>query len=473
MNRYRSSSYRDRRSSGGGMLPKVLAGLILLAGLFLGARGAFRAGAPPEIAIEPAKKAIGPRTAVHVTAAEPGRGLSQLKVELVQGGRAETLYEKTYTPSSAWSFGGTPTASDDVRFEVGREIQKSLKQEPATIRVTAARAPSWLRHPDPVVKEVTLPVRFVPPPLAVLSTFTYVNQGGCEAVVYRVGETATQDGVRAGSWFFPGFPLPGGGKEDRFALFAVPYDLSDVSQVKLVAEDEVGNRSQVSFVDKFFPRPLHKDTIKLDDTYLAKVVPPILSQAPELTDKGTPLDNYLQINRDLRRTDNAKLIEMAKDSKPQFLWTRPFQPMGSTAVMASFADRRSYVYGGRTVDQQDHLGLDLAGTSHAPVPASNDGVVVLARFFGIYGNAVVVDHGYGLMSLYGHLSSIEVKEGSNVTRGQELGRSGDTGLAGGDHLHFAILLHGLPVSPVEWWDGHWIQDRIARKLGPALRYAAK
>ena len=77
------------------------------------------------------------------------------------------------------------------------------------------------------------------------------------------------------------------------------------------------------------------------------------------------------------------------------------------------------------------------------------------------------------MSLYGHLSSIEVKDGQTVTRGQEVGRSGDTGLAGGDHLHFAILLHGLPVSPVEWWDGHWIQDRIARKLGSGLRYSAK
>jgi murein DD-endopeptidase MepM/ murein hydrolase activator NlpD len=472
MNRHRSS-YRDRRSSGGGMLPKVLLGLIVAVGLVLGARGAFRAGGAPEIAIEPAKKAIGPRTAVHVTASETGRGLSHLKVELLQGGRAETLYEKAYTPRSSWSFGGTSTSSDDVRFEVGREIQKTLKQEPATIRVTAARAPSWLRHPDPVVKEITLPVRFVPPSIAVLSTFTYVNQGGCEVVVYRVGESSTRDGVSAGSWFFPGFPLPGGGKEDRFAIFAVPYDLGEVSQVKLVAEDEVGNRSQTSFIDKFFPRPIRRDTIKLDDAYLAKVVPSILSQAPELTDKGTALDNYLQINRELRRTDNALLVEMAKSSKPQFLWTRPFQPMGSTAVMASFADRRSYVYRGQTVDQQDHLGLDMAGISHAPVPASNDGVVVLARFFGIYGNAVVVDHGYGLMSLYGHLSSIEVKEGQTVTRGQELGRSGDTGLAGGDHLHFAILLHGLPVSPVEWWDGPWIQDRIARKLGPALSYASK
>jgi len=95
--------------------------------------------------------------------------------------------------------------------------------------------------------------------------------------------------------------------------------------------------------------------------------------------------------------------------------------------------------------------------------------VVLAKFFDIYGNAVIVDHGYGLMSLYGHLSAIDVKPGDHVTRGQVLGRSGDTGLAGGDHLHFAILLHGLPVSPVEWWDPHWLKDRLERKLGAALR----
>src|SRR5206468_8878021 len=105
------------------------------------------------------------------------------------------------------------------------------------------------------------------------------------------------------------------------------------------------------------------------------------------------------------------------------------------------------------------------------IPASNDGIVVLAGYFGIYGNAVAIDHGYGIMSLYGHLSAIEVKEGEHVTRGQNIGRSGDTGLAGGDHLHFAILLQGLPVNPIEWWDPHWIQDRVARKLGSAFRFA--
>jgi murein DD-endopeptidase MepM/ murein hydrolase activator NlpD len=453
------------------MLPRVILMLLLLAGLVLAVRGAFRAGSTPTVAIDPSAKAIGIRTGVTVTVTEAKRGLSGVKVEFVQGDRTETLVSKTYAPQPAWAFWGPSTNSDAIRFDLGKDVQKNLKQLPATIRVTATRAGSWLRRPAPVIQSLTLPVRLTPPSLAVVSTFTYVTQGGSEAVVYRVGETSVKDGVTAGAWFFPGFPLPGGGPQDRFALFAVPYDVSEPSRVKLTAIDEVGNSSSASMIDKFFPRPLHRDTIPLDDAFFQKVVPSILSQTPELTDKGDLLANYLQINRDLRKIDNAQLVALAKSSPAKFLWTRPFQPMGSTKVMAHFADRRSYIYRGKGVDQQDHLGLDMAGLARAPVPAANDGVVVLAKFFGIYGNAIVVDHGYGLMSLYGHLSAIDVKEGQTVSRGQILGRTGDTGLAGGDHLHFAILLQGLPVSPVEWWDAHWLNDRLARKLGRAFPLA--
>ena len=138
--------------------------------------------------------------------------------------------------------------------------------------------------------------------------------------------------------------------------------------------------------------------------------------------------------------------------------------------MSAFADHRTYVYEGREVDRQDHLGFDLASTQRAEIEAANDGNVVLARYFGIYGNTVVIDHGHGLMSLYGHMSQIDVEQGRPVQRGDVLGRSGQTGLAGGDHVHFTMLLHGLPVNPREWWDGHWIHDRLELKLGDALPF---
>jgi murein DD-endopeptidase MepM/ murein hydrolase activator NlpD len=89
---------------------------------------------------------------------------------------------------------------------------------------------------------------------------------------------------------------------------------------------------------------------------------------------------------------------------------------------------------------------------------------VYAAPLGIYGNCVVIDHGYGLQSLYGHLSEIGVKEGDAVQRGQVIGKSGQTGLAGGDHIHFSMLLEGVQIDPKEWWDAHWIADHVAKRV---------
>jgi murein DD-endopeptidase MepM/ murein hydrolase activator NlpD len=122
------------------------------------------------------------------------------------------------------------------------------------------------------------------------------------------------------------------------------------------------------------------------------------------------------------------------------------------------------VYQGKVVDHQTHLGLDLASTEHAPVPAANAGRVVFSGWLAIYGNAVIIDHGYGLMSLYGHMSSFSVKVGDVVAKGQQIGNSGSTGLAGGDHLHLEIFVQGKSVDPLEWLDEHWIRDNIATKV---------
>jgi murein DD-endopeptidase MepM/ murein hydrolase activator NlpD len=426
----------------------------------------FRVGPPAAIKIEPSLPGIGKRTPITVSVEEPARGLGWVKVELIQGDQSHLLAERRHAPRPFWAFWGPRVPSEVIEVEPGKETIDGLREGQATVRVTAERAATWVRYPEPAVAETVLPVRLVPPSLEVLSTAVYVAQGGSEAVVYRVGESAVKDGVRAGESWFPGAALPGGGPRDRFALFAVPFDLDDKSRVRVVAADEVGNESNAAFVDRFFEKPFKTDTIQVTDAFMQKVVPAIQSQTPELKTSGNLLDDYLVINGELRAANAQRLVDLANDSAQKFLWSEPFLQMPNSQVMSSFADRRTYVYQGKAIDEQDHLGFDLASTSRSPVPAANSGVVVLAEFFGIYGNAVVLDHGYGLMSLYGHLSSIDVAQGDVVTRGQTLGRTGETGLAGGDHLHFTILLHGLPVNPVEWWDGHWIQDRLEAKLGP-------
>jgi len=458
---------RDRKASAGCLLRGllILVALVVAVGLFT----VFYPGATPKLQVEPKLKGIGRRTPIQVRIENPQR-VSKVKVEVIQGSDVKPVKEQEMAPGSVWGFGSVPPVV--LTVDVGRETVQGLRSGDATVRVTAERAGSLLRQPNPVVAEVKLPVRLAPPALQIQSTFHYVNQGGCEAVVYRVSEGAVQDGVQAGDWFFPGFSMPGTAGNDKqvhFAFFAVPYDLGDSSKVHLVATDDVGNRAEAAFLDKFTPRPIHTDTIQVDDVYMGRVVPEIMSQS-DVADQGNLLKNYIEINRNLRKKNAQTLKDLAQKSAPQFLWTQPFQPWINSKITAAFADRRTYIYKGQPIDQEDHLGFDMAATEHAAITASNSGKVVLARFFGIYGNAVVIDHGYGLMSLYGHMSSIGVKEGQDVQRGQEIGRSGKTGLAGGDHLHFTTLLQGLPVSPVEWWDPHWIQDRIARKLGSALVY---
>ena len=139
----------------------------------------------------------------------------------------------------------------------------------------------------------------------------------------------------------------------------------------------------------------------------------------------------------------------------------------NTKVFSNFAETRTYVHSGRQIDTQVHFGYDLASTKQSPVPAANKGVVAFAGPLTIYGNTVVVDHGLGLQTLYAHLSSIGVKVGDAVEKGQEIGRSGATGLAIGDHLHYEVLVHGISVTPLEWWDAKWIRDRIAKPLREA------
>ena len=109
------------------------------------------------------------------------------------------IEERTYASRPAWAFWGERTERDEIRTEVGRETLPELTQEEAILRVTAGRAPTWLLHPAPLVQELRLPVRLVPPDLAVLSIQNYASQGGSGMVVYRAGETSARGGTTAGS----------------------------------------------------------------------------------------------------------------------------------------------------------------------------------------------------------------------------------------------------------------------------------
>jgi murein DD-endopeptidase MepM/ murein hydrolase activator NlpD len=307
--------------------------------------------------------------------------------------------------------------------------------------------------------------------VAVLSTFHYINHGGAEFVVYRATPPDVESGVKVGDETYPGFPASGAGITGdaamRVAFFALTFDQDLKAPIAVYARDGAGNESMTPLEHMPFEKPFQRSRIPIDDKFLNQVVPPIAAETPEMGLSTAPadlLDSFLKINGELRRRNTQTIADLAKKTTPQMLWTDAFQPLGNASVEARFADNRTYVYMGKEVDRQVHLGFDLAVVQRTPVLAANTGVVVHAGYLGIFGNCVILDHGLGVQSLYGHLSSIGVKVGDRVNKGQEIGRSGMTGLAAGDHLHFTMLVNGHPVNPVEWWDPKWMQDRVLRKI---------
>jgi murein DD-endopeptidase MepM/ murein hydrolase activator NlpD len=319
-------------------------------------------------------------------------------------------------------------------------------------------------------------VRLERPQIAVLSTKHYINLGGSEMVVYRATPADVESGVRVGDYAYPGYAASGAKLDGinitdpavKIAFIALRYDQDVNTPMYAYAKDEAGNSARADFDHLSFPKPFKKSRIPLDDKFLDRVVPAILETTNEVNPQGTTLEKFLVINGELRRKNAEKIASYARQSSPEILWGGVvFHPFTNTAVEAAFADQRTYTYEGKDVDRQTHLGFDLARVVNSPIVAANRGKVVHASPLGIYGNCVIIDHGMGVQSLYGHLSSISVKVGDMVEKEQEIGKSGMTGLAGGDHLHFTQLVNGQMVNPVEWWDAHWIEDRIVRKLREA------
>ena len=316
-------------------------------------------------------------------------------------------------------------------------------------------------------------VRLERPRVSVVSTHHYVNLGGTEFVVYRATPDDVESGVVVGDVEYPGYPAAGATVDGvkitdpalRVAFFALLYDQDLNTPMRVYARDPAGNTARADFDHRTFPKPFKKTPIPITDKLLDRVVPAILEGTTDVKPDGDNLAKFLVINGDLRRKNAEKIASFAKQTSPEMLWRGTvFHDFRNNKVESAFADHRTYVYNGKEVDRQVHLGFDLASLAGVPIVAANRGKVLFADELGIYGNCVIIDHGMGLQSLYAHLSSIEVKAGQDVDKAQPIGRSGMTGLAGGDHLHFTMLVNGRMVNPVEWWDSHWIEDRILRKL---------
>ena len=454
---------------------RFLLGLVLI--LLLAAGGTYVVAgrmAGPAIQINKPEKVVGMSAPLEVDVQAPGAHLEDLRIVLEQNGKQVPLFTLADQKGAQLRQNGPDRLV--VSREIGKQAVPELQSGNASIVVTASRKVVYgIRTVESTARH-DFRVRLERPRVSIVSTHHYVNLGGAEMVVYRATPEDVTSGVLVGDLEYPGYPASGAAIEGvkitdpalRVAFFALLHDQDLKTPIRLFARDEAGNTARADFESRVFPKPFKRSKIDVTDPLLDRVVPAILEGTTEVKPEGDNLAKFLVINSELRRKNNEKIASFAAQSKPELLWRGVvFHPFGNTAVESAFADHRTYIYKGKEVDQQVHLGFDLASFTGTPIVSANRGIVVFADELGIYGNCVIIDHGMGVQSLYGHLSTIDVKAGQTVEKEQQIGRSGMTGMAGGDHLHFTMLVNGRMVNPVEWWDAHWIEDRILRKLRAA------
>ena len=402
----------------------------------------------PTVTLKTPVEVVGAKTDLTIEAGDLSSGLREVKVTFSQGDQSKVVAERTFPPG-----GGR---GEQVEIPVVLSPQAlGFKEGKATLTVEA-RDRSWrnlFRGRLASLKQEVV-IDLVPVSLAFQATSHLLRAGGTGTICYRLNKEVKESGVLVGNRFYRGFPNPKGTKGEYVVLFPVPQEGPAAFRVELVARPSLGNevKQVVSLHAK--PRRWRHDSINLSDGFLRKV-----AESFQVANPNDLLGAYLDVNRNLRRANHELFQKVCSHSTHQPVWSGAFRRFFGKP-MARFGDRRTYLYQGKAVDQQTHLGEDLASLVNSPVYAGNRGAVVLAEPLGIYGQTVILDHGLGVFSSYSHLSQIDAKVGDRVEKGAVLGRTGTTGLAVGDHLHFAINLQGEFVDPLEWWDPHWLKDQV-------------
>jgi len=407
---------------------------------------------PPRIALTPDTDVLGTGP-LEIEVTDPGSGLKSVTATLSQGGKSQALASEQYA---------TPVPGKKISVALAKAA--GLQEGPAVLEVTARDASlwHWFAGNEAVLRK-NLTIDITPPTLELVADDRYINFGGVGAIVYRASPDTAKTGVTLGGRFYPGFAgVVRGHPDEYFALFAHPYDASPQERATVVATDKAGNTREMRLSYELKNVKYKKSTIALSDSFYQNKVIPLLHDVSKR--RGSVKDVFIAVNKGVRKENEDKIAEVTSKATPKILWDGAFAQLSNSKVEANFADYRTYTYNGEPIDSAYHLGYDLSVTKHYPVEAANAGVVAFTGDLGLYGNAVIIDHGLGLYTLYGHLSQIDVKVGDPLARRQIIGKTGETGFAGGDHLHFGVYLDGIAVLPVEWWDPKWIADNITPKL---------
>ena len=313
------------------------------------------------------------------------------------------------------------------------------------------------------VKHIKINVDYKRPNVNILSNSYSITQGGAALVVFQAyDENLAKLYVEVQDKKFKVTPYK---KEGYYAALIAWSFLQTDFHAKVVAVDSADNKRVVEIPFYVKSRKYKVSWIRAKDKFIDGKILDLASSAPEYASITDRLSRLKAINETMRLKNEDNIHALSQDTSPQLIdaWkVHKFYPLRNGAKVASFGDKRHYYYENKDneISQSYHVGYDLASTKMAAIVTSNAGTVVYANENGIYGNMPIIDHGLGLYSLYGHCSQLLVKEGDEVKAGQVIAKTGISGLALGDHLHFGILVQGIEVRPVEWFDATWIRKNI-------------
>ena len=401
----------------------------------------------PKVSLSPDAGSIAARRELALKLDAQGGILKKLSVSATQAEKTVNILAKNYPP-------GSRQAAETFNLALA-----GLKEGAFSLQVKATSSAPRFGANRTTTQAHFFTLENKPPVVEVLSVAHNITQGGAGLVVYTVSKDVEKTGVVFGDQFFPGYRQGG---NFYACLFPFTYDTDPGKYVpRVIAVDRAGNERLMGINYHLIAKTFSTDRINLTDSFLEKIAAEFKDKFPQA---ATPLEIFLKANRDQRQQDRKLIYDYGRKTSPVPLWQGTFLRMPNAAPLGGFAQFRTYVYQGKEVDRQTHLGFDLASLAHAAVPAANRGKVVFAGDFGIYGQCIIIDHGLGLQTIYGHLSGIGVRPGDNVEMGQIIGNTGATGMAGGDHLHFEVNVSGQSVNPIEWWDSHWIKNNITGKL---------
>ena len=416
----------------------------------------------PQVAFLNEISLLGSTVDISLAVSDEKSGIQALEVSLVQDKKIAIIHTRQFVRQGYLTRSGSGKMTETFPLDTG---SLGFEDGRANIVVTVRDFSfwNWLRGNEtissyPVVLDNKIPK------LWLIDSPNSMKPGSAGVVVFRASEPIKNYGVEINGFLHQGFPIPARGEDVYGAMIGIPYDAESLDKAQIMAYDRAGNRGTISFGFTLRKGSKNLDRINVSDAFLNRKMPEFTQYYPDMLNFDSQLEQYIYVNNTVRSMNAVQIADVCQKSTPEILWDGPFKRMRRSSRRSGFADYRAYYYKEKKIDSQVHLGIDLASVRNADVEAANGGIVRYAAYLGIYGEMVILDHGTGVFSLYSHMSQIQVKVGDQVAKGALLGKTGTTGMAGGDHLHFSMLVNGIFVNPLEWWDRSWLELNISKYL---------